>query len=138
LTRFPDGLAFANNLVFMGYGFPGRVRAGETLEVWLAWWLRAAPPAGADYHFFVHLVDENGVLRSQHDGSGFPVLYWRAGDLVLSRFVVPLPADLPAGHYSLWSGLYTYPDVVNVSFLDVAGNPAGDRVALGKVGIAGR
>lgn len=138
LTRFPNGLTFANNVVFMGYGFPERVRAGETLEIWLAWWLRAEPPAGADYHFFVHLVDENGVVRSQHDGLGFPVLYWRAGDLVLSRFVVSLPADLPAGRYPLWSGLYTYPDVVNVSFLDEAGNPAGDRVALGETEIASR
>ncbi len=135
LTRFPDGLSFANNVVFMGYGFPQRARAGETLEVWLAWWLRAAPPAGADYHFFVHLVDENGVVRSQHDGLGFPVFYWKAGDLVLNRFTIPLPSDLSAGRYLLWSGLYTYPDVVNVSFLDVAGNPAGDRVALGEVEI---
>lgn len=133
LRRFPGGLPFANNVVFMGYGFPERMRAGETLEVWLAWWLRAAPPAGADYHFFVHLVDENGVVRSQHDGLGFPVFYWKAGDLVLSRFAIPLPADLPAGRYLLGSGLYTYPDVVNVSFLDVAGNPAGDWVTLGEV-----
>lgn len=135
LTRFPDGLLFANNVVFMGYGFPERARAGETLEVWLAWWLRAAPSAGADYHFFVHLLDESGVMRSQHDGLGFPVFYWKAGDLVLSRFAIPLPADLPAGRYALWSGLYTYPDVVNVSFLDTAGNPAGDWVTLGEVEI---
>ncbi len=138
LTRFPADVQFANNVVFMGYALPEKVRAGDTLEVWLAWWVRAAPPMGADYHFFVHLMDENGLMRSQHDGLGFPVLYWRTGDLVLSRFSVPLPSDLPAGDYPVWSGLYTYPDIVNVSYLDVAGNPAGDRVALGTVKVEGR
>jgi 4-amino-4-deoxy-L-arabinose transferase-like glycosyltransferase len=138
LTRFPGGLPFANNVVFMGYGLPEEAQAGETLEVWLAWWVRATPPVGADYHFFIHLVDGNGVVRGQHDGLGFPVSYWRAGDLVLSRFAVALPADLPAGRYPLWCGLYTYPGIVNVPFLDVAGNPAGDRVALGGVEAEGR
>ncbi len=57
---------------------------------------------------------------------------------MLSRFVISLPADLSTGRYSLWSGLYTYPDVINVSFLDIAGNPAGDRVPLGEVEIAGQ
>lgn len=138
LTRFPEGLVFANNVVFMGYELPKKVQAGTMLEVWLAWWLRAAPPVGTDYHFFVHLLDENGVVRGQHDVAGFPVFYWHAGDLVLSRFAILLPADLPAGRYPVWAGLYTYPDIVNVPFLDVAGNPAGDRVALGEVEVEGR
>lgn len=133
LTRFPDGLPFANGVVWMGYDVPERARAGDTLEVWLVWWVRTAPPAGADYHFFIHLVDDNGVVRGQHDVAGFPVFYWRAGDLVLSRFAIPLPADLPAGRYPAWAGLYTYPEIINVPFVDVAGNPAGDRVMLGVV-----
>ena len=73
------------------------------------------------------------MLRSQYDGAGFPSVSWRAGDLVLSRFPIPVPDDLLPGRYSVWAGLYIYPQVVNVSFLDVAGNPAGDRVTLGAV-----
>lgn len=133
LTRFSGGISFANGTVFLGYGVPERVLAGETLEVWLAWWVRSPPPPGADYHFFTHLLDEGGALRSQYDGIGFPTASWRAGDLVLSRFPIPVPADLSPGRYAVWAGLYVYPDVVNVSFLDVAGNPAGDRVMLGEV-----
>ena len=133
LTRFSGGISFANGTVFLGYSVPERVLAGETLEVWLAWWVRSPPSPGADYHFFTHLLDEEGVLRSQHDGIGFPTASWRAGDLVLSRFPILVPADLSPGRYAVWAGLYVYPDVVNVSFLDVAGNPAGDRVMLGEV-----
>jgi hypothetical protein len=133
LTRFPGDISFANGTVFMGYGMPGTVAAGETLEVWLAWWVRSPPPAGASYHFFAHLLDADGRLCSQYDGAGFPTSAWRAGDLVSSRFPIPVPGDLTPGRYSVWAGLYVYPEVVNVSFLDVAGNPAGDRVVLGDV-----
>jgi len=68
---------------------------------------------------------------------GFPSGSWRAGDMVLSRFPVPIPQDLTSGRYQVWAGLYSYPDVVNVSFLDVAGNPAGERVLLGEVEVGG-
>lgn len=138
LTRFSPEISFANGTVFLGYGMPETVLAGGTLEVWLAWWVRSLPPQGTDYHFFTHLLDGEGSLRSQYDVSGFPTDSWQAGDLVLSRFPIPVPADLSPGRYSVWAGLYTYPGVVNVSFLDVAGNPAGDRVMLGEVEVGGQ
>ena len=134
-SAFPDGVPFENGVTFMGYDLPEGVTAGETLTVWLAWWVRQPPPTGVDYHFFVHLLDADGGLRAQHDGTGFPTASWRAGDLVVSRFTLSLPADLSAGRYAVWAGMYTYPDVVNVSYLDVAGNPAGQRVELGEVAV---
>jgi hypothetical protein len=136
LTRFPEALRFANGAAFLGYQVDQAVRAGGVLEAWLAWWVASPPPAGTSYHFFIHLLDAEGRLRSQHDGAGFPTSSWRAGDLVLSRFPVPIPEDLSPGRYTVWAGLYSYPDVVNVPVLDVAGNPAADRVALGDVAIA--
>jgi len=135
LTRFPEALHFANGTAFLGYQMDQVVSVGSALEVWLAWWVASPPPAGVSYHFFVHLLDEEGRLRSQHDAAGFPTASWRAGDLVLSRFSVPVPEDLSPGRYAVWAGLYSYPDVVNVPVLDVAGNPAADRVALGDVAV---
>jgi hypothetical protein len=136
LTRFPEAIRFANGTAFLGYGMAETASAGGTLEVWLAWWVRSCPPPGANYHFFAHLLDEDGILRSQHDGAGFPTASWQAGDLALSRFPIPIPLDLPAGRYRVWAGLYTYPNVVNVPILDVAGNPAGDMIALGEVEVS--
>jgi hypothetical protein len=137
-TRFPEAIPFANGVAFMGYQMAGAVSPGDTLEVWLAWWVRIPPPPGEDYHFFVHLLDNEGSLRSQHDAVGFPAASWQSGDIVLSRFPVLIPPDLSPGSYQVWAGLYTFPDVVDVSFLDVAGNPAGDRVALGDVEVRGQ
>jgi len=133
LERFPEALRFANGTVFLGCWVPGTAQEGGTLEVWLAWWVSVPPPPGMSYHFFTHLLDESGALRSQHDGAGFPTVAWRAGDLVLSRFSIPVPENLAMGRYQVWAGLYSYPDVAGVSFLDAAGNPAGERVMLGEV-----
>jgi len=136
LARFPEAIPFANGTAFLGYGMAETVPAGGMHEVWLAWWVRSLTSPGADYHFFTHLLDAEGELRSQCDGIGFPATSWRVGDLVLSRFLIPIPPDPSPGRYQVWAGLYTYPDVVNVPALDVAGNPAGDRVALGEVEIS--
>jgi len=136
MARFPEAVSFANGVAFLGYEMAETVPAGGTLEIWLAWWARSAPPPGTDYHFFAHLLDGDGGLRGQHDGAGFPTVSWRAGDLVLNRFSIPFSPDLPPGRYQVWAGLYTYPDVVNVPVVDVVGNPVGDRVALGVVEVS--
>lgn len=136
LTRLSDPPRFANGIALLACGMPQTAAPGDTLEVWLAWWVQAGPPPGSDYHFFVHLVDEEGHLRSQHDGVPFPTPSWRAGDLVLSRFTVPIPSDLPTGSYTVRTGLYTYPDIQGVPVADVAGNPVESAILLGTVAIS--
>jgi hypothetical protein len=133
LKQFPEAISFANGTAFLGREVPEAVPPGGGLEVWLAWWVRSAAPPGGDYHFFTHLLDDHGGLRGQYDGVGFPTATWRAGDLVLSRFPISVPADLSPGRYRVVAGLYTYPDVVNVPALDAAGNPTDGRVVLGEV-----
>ncbi|MGB9777686.1 MAG: hypothetical protein ACPLYD_14340, partial [Anaerolineae bacterium] len=135
LARFPDPPRFANGVVLLGHEMDQAVAPGDTLKVWLAWWVQADPPPGSDYHFFVHLLDGEGHLCSQHDGVPFPTASWRAGDLVLSRFTLSIPPDLPPGSYALQSGLYTYPDIQGVPVVDGAGNPVDGAVRLGTVTI---
>ncbi len=136
LTRFPDPPRFANGVVLLGYNLPGEVALETTLEVWLAWWVQVGPPPG-NYHFFVHFLDSEGHLRSQHDGVPLPTSSWRAGDLVLSRFTVPVPSDLPGGTYQVRAGLYTYPEIQGVPVVDALGNPVGSAVLLGTVAVRG-
>lgn len=133
MVRFPQAIPFANSVSYLAYDVREEIRAGETLELWLAWWVQAPPPTNTSYHFFAHLVDSAEHLVSQYDGAGFPTEFWKPGDLVLTRFPIPIPADLPEGEYQIWSGMYTYPDIRGVSFLDEAGNPAGERVLVGRI-----
>lgn len=135
LLRPPDPPRFANGVVLLGYDLPQTTAPGDTLEVWLAWWVQVGPPLGSDYHFFVHLLDGEGHLRSQHDGVPFPTHSWRAGDLVVSRFAVPIPLDLPAGLYEVRTGLYTYPDIQGIPVVDALGNPVEGAVLLGTVAV---
>lgn len=133
LIRPADPPRWANGVVLLGYNVPQAAALGDTLEVWLAWWVQAGPPPGSDYHFFVHLLDGEGRLRSQHDGVPFPTPSWRAGDLVLSRFVLPISSDLPPGSYEVRAGLYTYPDIRRVPVVDAGGSPTESAVPLGRV-----
>jgi hypothetical protein len=132
MTVWPAGVPFANNVVLAAYEAEPEVRAGESLVVWLAWWLRAET-GRADYHFTVQLLDGGGRLVSQDDQAGFPSELWRAGDLVLSRFSLVLAEDLPSGIYELWAGNYTYPDIEVVPVISVLGEPIDAGVNLSEV-----
>lgn len=136
LNRFPQEVRFANGVAFLGSGVAERVSPGETLEVWLAWWVRDLPPPGTSYHFSAQLLDEKGGRPGQHDGAWFLTAFWQAGDLVLNRFSIPIPSDLSPGRYRVWGVIYSYPDIVNTSVLDAAGNPSGDGVTLGEVTVS--
>jgi len=133
LSRLPTDVPFANQVVFTAYDLPETAIAGETLAVWLVWWLRERPPAPTTTQFYVHLRDENGETQAQFDGNGYPTTNWQTGDLVISRFPLTLPDTLPAGAYELRVGMYTLPDVANIPVVDATGAPLDDGITLGHV-----
>jgi hypothetical protein len=102
-ARFDRGIRLA------GVDFRPAVTADEAgLPVRLLYICDAAP--GDDYTAFLHLIDSAGKQVRGYDGppagDRFPTRACRAGDQILSEFVVPLGADLAPGTYELWTGLY--------------------------------
>jgi len=89
---------------------------------------REAPP-GVNYHWFHHLF-KDGQEFAALDGAGIHPVNWRAGDILLHRFVIPLPDDPPARPYELHLGAYRYPEIERLRLLNPAGQPAGDYTAL--------
>jgi hypothetical protein len=109
--KFPSVAEFGSKLALAGYDLePERPVPGDELVVWLSWH-RQGPALARDYTVFVHLLDRTGERVAQGDGvPGYlgpvPTSLWLPGVSVLDRHVVVLPADLPAGQYSLLIGWY--------------------------------
>jgi len=120
-------VAFANGVALLAHQALGEVGPGRTVRLFL-WWVSPPAPDSADYHFFNHLVDEEGRRWGQRDGPGYPTRAWRAGDLIVSWFDVEIAADAPPGPFRVRTGMYTYPDVANVPVLDAQGQPVSDAV----------
>ena len=80
----------------------------QELDVTLFW--RADSPVNENYHVFVQLLDAEGRLVTQHDGQplhGYlPTGDWSPDDVIPDRHRLPLPEDLPNGHYQLVAGMY--------------------------------
>jgi hypothetical protein len=116
----------ANGVRLLGYDPPMKNR--DATRTWQIYWHTGAS-SEVDYHFFNHLMEEGGQRVSQADAVAFPAWQWQAGDTVISRFVLPWPADA-AGSLTVRTGMYTYPAMENIPVLDVAGHPYADAVEI--------
>ncbi len=112
-TRADHGLqavevTFGDGIRLAGQGIPATASAGGELPITLLWEAQAAPQG--DYTAFVHLLDAGGTRLAGFDeppaANRYPTRFWQPGDRVLSELILALPADLPAGDYGLWAGLY--------------------------------
>jgi mannosyltransferase len=102
----PVAFRFGQAIALVGYDLE---IAQDALEVTLYW--RAEEPPGRPYTVFVHLLDGNGRLISQHDGppdgGEYPTDFWAAGELIADRHRLPLGAgEIIPGEYRLAVGLY--------------------------------
>jgi uncharacterized membrane protein len=121
---------------------PSAVAPGGALAVMLRWQALEAGPAPRDYTVFLHLLDAAGRTVANGDGqpvwftpqptsqwvgtAGGPFATWDAHTLAL-------PANLPAGDYTLVAGWYNQPTGERLAVTEPAGNAATDEYVLGKV-----
>jgi len=124
---------FGEHICLRGYTLSsGPFAPGQVVPVTLFWQADAAIPER--YKVFLHLIDASGRLVAQTDaepyGNLMPTTVWAAGELLIDRHGVWLPADLPPGDYALLGGLYS----LGGERLSVEGN--GDHVLLGAITVA--
>ncbi len=109
---------------------------GQGLAITLTWrTLQRTPDA---YTTFVHLVDEDGMLRAQGDapplGGQFPTTRWHPGITFDDPYTIPLPGDLAPGRYRLFAGLYHTAHLTRLPAFDPGGTRLrDDAVYLGEV-----
>ena len=106
----PDGaVEFDRYVALTGASLPETRAPGDVLPIDLRWESLAA--TATDYTLFVHVVDAAGnqvAGQDQPPRGGFaPTHAWRPGQVLGDHVDVALPAELPAGEYSVRLGLYT-------------------------------
>lgn len=99
---------FEQQITLVEAAYPHQTPANAALPIELHWQTQAA--LGEDYHVFIHLVDQAGQLVAQADGQPAlwtrPTTTWAAGETIVDRYGVWLPAQTPPGQYQLRVGLY--------------------------------
>jgi hypothetical protein len=103
------GVRLGSSLTLAGYD-PGQTppRPGGNLNLKVYW--RTDESLSQDYTVFTQLLDDTGALVSGWDSqplSGyFPTTHWPPDQIITDLVEFPLPADLPAGQYTLITGMY--------------------------------
>jgi hypothetical protein len=115
-----------------GYSVTPTVEPGGELLLALVW--RSLQPVDYDYHVFVHLLDASGAKLDQRDGQPVqwmrPTSTWQAGEEIVDRYGLLLPADLPVGSYAIVVGLY---DPVSGQRLPVSAGPGDYAIEIGPI-----
>jgi hypothetical protein len=102
-----------DGITLLGYDVhPATPRAGEMLYLQLHWLVGAVPMR--DWTVFTHVIapdSQDGAQVAGKDGppggGSLPTIRWQPGWRILDEYQILLPANLPAGTYTLATGLYT-------------------------------
>jgi hypothetical protein len=83
-------------------------RAGDTIGVDVRWRVLQAP--GIDLTTMLHIGPADQAPLAVGDrpplNGDYPTRIWEAGEIIDDSYNITLPADMEAGQYPLWLGLY--------------------------------
>jgi hypothetical protein len=135
-VQHPTEVEFGGRIMLLGYD--QELVAGG-LQLTFYW--QAERPLDQNWTVFVHLLDEGGTLKAQHDGQPragrYPTSVWDPGEVVDDRHQVVLPGDLADGRYQVVVGLYSVESGERLPILGGEGNPIGDSAPLFTLALAG-
>jgi hypothetical protein len=136
LEEHPLEATFADTIELNACAFePSPLAPGDVLHVSLSW--HHLHQTESDYTVFVHLVDENERVWTQHDGQPVggsrPTSSWQSGEQVTDNHGLAHPPDIPPGVYSLVVGLYDAATGERLPVVTGHGAVPTDRVEMGTV-----
>lgn len=137
----PANALLGNAVRLIGYTLTPEagVYGGETLTVTLYW--ESIAPLGADLSVFAHMLDSEGTLRAQHDGSplynNLPTSTWRTGMVIPDPHPIVIDPHLLPGTYTIAVGMYR-PSGERLPAQNADGERwRDDRILLTTVSVAG-
>ncbi len=127
---------FENGFALNHVDMPERARAGATVKLSFNWGTEV--PGSEDYAQFLHFVNNDSGAQWGHDqqplGPRLPTRLWYSGLRDSETWEVTVPANIAAGNYAVFTGLYRASDLVRVAARDPDGMPYADaRVPLGEM-----
>jgi hypothetical protein len=122
----------------LGYNLSEDVSGGEPIqhgrEIGVTLYWQALDPLVEDYTIFVHLLDETGELRAQHDGppmnGRYPTRSWLPNQIVEDETVLTLGANLLPGEYRISVGMYELETGERLEVKGRDGNMPGNAILL--------
>ena len=131
MLSLPDGpRTWANGAQLIGYYLERNPDGSGAVRWTLVWRATRTPVEDVYYHWFNHLLDEQGQLRWQKDGSSLLPAYWRSGDTILNWFDVQLPSDVTLDECGMRVGMYAYPALENVPLLGAGDGAAEEWIEI--------
>ncbi len=109
--EFPVGASFDRRIELVGYDLesarPGRIGPGDQIVV--TWYWRCLAPVPGSYQIFLHVDGMGQRLNGDHEpvDGRYPVRLWSAGDIIVDRQELRIPANFPPGTYSFNIGFYS-------------------------------
>ena len=100
-------ITFGEKITLVGYDI-SVIPNQQSIQLLTIWRVEDVLPA--DLASFVHWIDENGVIVSQHDGFDAAPETLQKGDLVIQRHILPIPEPFPDEASSLHIGFYSRGD----------------------------
>jgi len=119
--------------LFRGYSLPQEeAQAGDALDINLCWETSSQPTA--DYTAFIHLVGPDGRIWAQQDTlvehAGLLTSAWDVGQLVIGRYDLQVPTNVPSGEYGIKAGIYYWETGERLPVWDEEGNRLRDDAVL--------
>lgn len=123
---------FGDQIALLGYNTSATsLKPGDGLDLTLYW--QAKRPLDISYQVFVHVLDGNGDPVAQSDKLNpgeFPTRRWPLDKYVPDFHRLILPKDLPAGDYSVSTGVWVQSEGWRLPVFDNSGQTAGDHAIL--------
>ena len=123
---------FGEQIALLGYNTSAvTARSGDTVDITLYW--KAERPLDINYQSFLHVLASDGFLVAQSDHlnpGDFPTRRWPLDKYVRDEHQFTLPAELPAGEYTIKAGLWVQTEGWRLPLLDEFGQQIDDGQVL--------
>ena len=138
LPQVTPAYTLASGLTSLGYEAPASAHPGDTVSFATYWLFGNISPAEQNvaHNLDGYLLNDKGEKVAERGGFGLPERYWRAGLVLAQWSELQLPADAPAGTYTLHTGMYRLPDKTPDTVRDEGNTVVGDTIPLGSIAVA--